>query len=252
MAEWHEADAWWAEMKDVLFPQEKWEEARPQAEAVLALAGVTAPARVLDMPCGTGRHSLAFARLGYTVTGVDRTADYVAEARHTAADEGLDATFVVADMRHFRQENAFDLAVNLYTSFGYFIDPAEDVAVLRNFHASLRPGGVLVLEMVGKEVLARIFRAREWLELADGTLFLQERQIAEDWTWLEGRWVLIAPDGRRREQFFEHRIYGASDLKRALKEAGFATVAIYGGLEGLAYDEEALRLVAVAYKEGDS
>jgi SAM-dependent methyltransferase len=248
MSEWHETDAWWAQAETLLFPADKWAQAPAQVEAVLALAGVTAPARVLDMPCGTGRHSLAFARLGYAVTGVDRTGSYIEDARQEAREAGLDAEFVVGDMRKFRHPDAFDLAVNLYTSFGYFEDPAEDLAVLDNFHASLRPGGVLVMEMVGKEVLARIFQAREWLELDDGTLFLQERQVNRDWTWLEGRWIMIGPDGGRQEQFFEHRIYGASDLKWALTTTGFGEVTIYGGLEGLAYDQHALRLVAVARK----
>ena len=248
MARWHEEDEWWARAKRLLFPAGKWEQAPAQVEAVLALAGVTAPARVLDMPCGTGRHSLALARLGHEVTGVDRTAAYVEEARRQAAEEGLAAEFVVGDMREFRRPGTFDLAVNLYTSFGYFDDPEEDVAVLRNFYASLRPGGVLVMEMVGKEILARTFQARDWQELDDGTLFLQERQLEREWTWIEVRWILVAPDGRRREQRFEHRIYGASDLKRALATAGFGEVTIYGGLEGLDYDQHALRLVAVARK----
>ena len=248
MRKWHEEDRWWAEAKTLLFPADKWAQAPAQVDAALALAGVTVPVRVLDMPCGTGRHSLALARLGYNVTGVDRTASYVEEARQQAQEEKLDAEFVVGDMRQFRRPGAFGLALNLYTSFGYFDDPEEDVAVLQNFHASLRPGGTLVMEMVGKEVLARIFQAREWLELEDGSLFLQERQLDRDWTWLEGRWILVSPDGRRQEQFFQHRIYGASDLKRVLAAAGFDEVAIYGGLEGLAYDQNALRLVAVARK----
>jgi hypothetical protein len=77
---------------------------------------------------------------------------------------------------------------------------------------------------------------------------LQERQLARDWAWLQGRWIVITPDGQRREQFFEHRLYGASDLQRALEKAGFRDVEIYGGLEGIGYDQDALRLVAVARK----
>lgn len=248
MARWHDEDSWWEQAQELLFSDRQWEQASAQASAVLALTGLTPPLRLLDMPCGPGRHSLAFARLGCTVTGVDRTAAYIEEARRRAAAADLEATFVVGDMRHFRQPDSFDLAVNLNTSFGYFDDPEEDLAVLRNFHASLRPGGTLLLEMMGKEVLARIFQAREWEEFEDGTLFLQERQIDRDWTWLEGRWILLRPDGRHREQFFEHRLYGASDLKRVLHVTGFAEVEIYGGLEGLDYDQDALRLVALARK----
>ena len=157
MAEWHEDDEWWLATKDSLFSSRHWQQAPEQVDAVLALAGVPTPARVLDMPCGTGRHSLAFARLGHSVTGVDRTAAYLEDARREAETDDLEVEFVLEDMRHFRRAAAFDLATNLYTSFGYFDDPEEDVVVLRNFYTSLRPGGALVMEIVGKEVLARIF-----------------------------------------------------------------------------------------------
>ena len=76
-------------------------------------------------------------------------------------------------MREFVRPEAFDAAINLFTSFGYFEDPAEDLQVAKNLFHSLKPGGALVMDLVGKEVLSRIFLPRDWQELADGSLFLQ-------------------------------------------------------------------------------
>jgi SAM-dependent methyltransferase len=142
---------------------------------------------------------------------------------------------------------AFDAAINLFTSFGYFEDPAEDRQVVDNLFRSLRPGGALVMEMMGKEVLARIFRRSDWQELPDGTLYLQERAVTRDWSWIENRWILIK-GGQRREFEVGHRLYDGVALKALLLDAGFESVTLYGALAGVPYDTDARRLVAVARK----
>jgi SAM-dependent methyltransferase len=244
MATWHEQDEFWETVP--MFTQKLLDIAPEQVEAILALAGIQPGAAILDLPCGVGRHSLELARRGYCVTGVDRTAAYLQIARDRAAAEGLAVELVQDDMRHFVRPGAYDLALNLFTSFGYFEDPAEDRRVAENLYRSLKPGGALIMEMMGKEVLARIFLPHDWQELPDGTFYLQERKVARDWTWLENRWILLRPDGRRREYAVNHRVYDGAGLKALLLETGFSEVTLYGGLAGEPYDTEARRLMAVA------
>jgi SAM-dependent methyltransferase len=247
MADWHEEDAFWETVP--MFGEEHWQKAPEQVEQVLALTGVQPGARVLDMPCGVGRHSLELARRGMHVTGVDRTAAYLATAHERAAAEGLDAEWIQDDMRCFCRPAAFDLAINLWTSFGYFEDPAENERVLANLSQSLKPGGALVMEMLGKEVLARVFVPRDWQEMPDGSLFLMERAISRDWTWIDNRWILVK-EGRRTDYHVSHHLYDGAGLSSMLRAAGLAEVAVYGGLDGSAYDTQARRLVAVARKTG--
>ncbi len=248
MEAWHDHDEWWEATAKIMFQARAWELAPQQVEQALALAAFEPPVRVLDMPCGVGRHALELARLGCPVTAVDRTGAYLEQARQRADDLGLRIEFVQADMREFQRPEAFDLAINLFTSFGFFEDEADDLRVLGNLYASLRPGGALVMDMAGKEVLARKFVPHDWRELEDGTLLLEERTINQDWTWLESRWILINKDGEQREYPLSLRVYGASDLRRALEATGFGQVRIYGDLAGAPYDHTAQRLVAVARK----
>jgi len=231
-----------------MFSEQHWESAPGQVAAVVELLGIEAGAAVLDLPCGVGRHSLELVRRGFRVTGVDRTAAYLETAREKATAEGLGLELIQADMRVFVRPHAFDAAVNLFTSFGYFEDPAEDRQVAENFFRSLRPGGALAMEMMGKEILARIFSPRDWQQLADGSLFLQERDVARDWTWVCNRWIVVGPDGQRYEYTLGHRLYDGAGLRALLLEAGFASVDLYGSLEGAPYDRGAQRLVAVARK----
>lgn len=247
MIVWHEDDRFWETMAPVMFNQQRLEATPAEVDSVIRLLELSPGAHILDLCCGPGRHALEMARRGFRVTGVDRTSAYLEQARQQAAAKGLDIEFVLADMRAFRRPEAFDGAVNLYTSFGYFEDPDDDLQVIRNLYTSLKPGGRLVMEMMGKEILARIFREWDWHRNEDGTLLLEERKIRDGWDWIETRWILIDRT-ERGEYTFGHRLYSGAELAALLREAGFASVTLYGGLAGGPYDNTAQRLAAVAQK----
>jgi SAM-dependent methyltransferase len=245
--QWHEDDTFWATFGPTMFTQERWEATPAEIDRLIALASPQPGAAVLDLACGPGRHSLELARRGFTVTGVDRTAAYLDNARSFAAEEGLTVEWVLEDMRAFVRPEAFDAAINLFTAFGYFDDPADNETVAANLCRSLRPGGVLVMELVGKEIIARIFRERDWREEPDGTLLLEERRIDSGWGSIANRWILIHGT-ERREYRFSHRLYSATELATLLRRAGFSSAEAYGGLDGSPYDDIARRLVIVARK----
>jgi SAM-dependent methyltransferase len=243
---WHEDDRFWRETLPILFPESRIDEAEKEIEQLLCLAGIPSGAAVLDLCCGIGRHSLELARRGFRVTGVDRTRMYLDLAAAGAKRNGLSVELVQEDMRRYRRTESFDAVINLFTSFGYFEDPRDDEKVLDNVYTSLRPGGVLVMQLMSKEVLARIFRPRDWHE-QDGVLVLEERKVRNGWSWIETRWTLIS--GRQRVDLdLSHRLYAASELDALLRERGFREAVSYGDFGGSAYDEKADRLVIVASK----
>ena len=138
----HGPDSIWALARDAIFPPSAFDAGPLQVAAILGLAGVTDDVDILDMPCGPGRHALPLARVGHRVVGVDATPSYLDEIR-PRIDEDMRLELVEADMRTFARDDAFDLALNLYHSFGYFEDEADDRRVLANLRRSLRPGGTL-------------------------------------------------------------------------------------------------------------
>ena len=189
---------------------------------------------------------MEFARRGFRVTGVDRTKRYIEAAGAAARSEGLAVELVQANMRDFQRPASFDLALNLFTSFGYFADAAEDLQVLRNLHASLTPGGIALMEMAGKEILAQGFEPRAWHRHAERDEFLLEERIVHDgWSTLENHWIWIR--GSEQKEFaWTIRIYSGAELRGLLFEAGFSAVQLYGSLAGIPYDQDAERLVVVA------
>ncbi len=244
---WFDDDTFWETLEGFLFSQFRSSDLTPQeADQILALVSPPPGAAVLDLCCGPGRHVLEFARRGFRVTGVDRTRRYIEAARAAAMSEGLTAELVQADMRDFRRPAAFDLALNLFSSFGYFAEGAEDLQVLRNLHASLKPGGSVLMEMVGKEILAQGFETRTWHRHDEGDEFLlEERAVQDGWNSIENHWIWIR--GSEQKAFaWTIRIYSGAELSALLLEAGFSSVQLYGSLGGTPYDQDAERLVVVA------
>lgn len=243
---WHEDDEFWQQMAGKIFSPRHWEGASSGVERMVALMALQPDAAILDLCCGPGRHSLELARRGFRVTGVDRTKVYLDQARIQAAKEGLELELVQDDMRAFRRGEAFDGAINIYTSFGYFEDPTEDRQVLINVHDSLKPGGVLLMEMSGREVVARTWQEREWNEV-DGVIYLEERKVRPGWGWIDNRWIVLKGN-ERRDFALSIRLYSATELHGLLMGVGFSSVQLFGDLRGSPYDHTARQLVALARK----
>jgi len=244
--EWFQDEEFWRELYPYMFPAERFAAAGEQVEQILALAG-TDGNKVLDLCCGPGRHAVEFAKRGWEVTGVDGSPFLLDRARERGTEAGVNVEWVLEDMRRFRRPRAFDLACSIFTSFGYFPEEEDDLRVLQNVKESLRDGSVFVMELIGKEFLARNWKDSIVTDFPDGCLLLQRPQVRENWRRIENEWVLVK-DGRSRSFRFEHTIYSGRELKDRLAACGFQDVRLYGGLEGSMYGLDARRLVAVARK----
>jgi SAM-dependent methyltransferase len=245
-SDWYANEAFWKWSFGFMFPQKRFDNAPNEVDQLTKLSGV-GHGRVLDLACGPGRHSVEFARRGFEVTGVDRSAFLLNHAHRYARSEGLAVEWLEDDMRRFRRPATFDLALSLYTSLGFFDRPEDNQAVLENLQVSLKSGGRCVLDVLGREALARKFLPSEVKELEGGGLLIQRRAVTDDWTRIRTEWIEIR-DAVVERFGFPLWIYSGSDLRRMLLEAGFGTVTLYGSFEGTPYNVEANRLVAVATK----
>jgi SAM-dependent methyltransferase len=140
------------------------------ARFVDALIGRLRPAtgaNALDLGCGAGRHARQLASHGLHVTGLDLSEASIRTAKSFEHD-GL--RFASHDMRHPFGIGAFDYLFNLFTSFGYFEEPAEHLTVIRNMAESLRTGGRLVLDYLNVRYAAAHETPAEVVE-RDGTRY---------------------------------------------------------------------------------
>lgn len=248
MPEWYKNESFWKETYDFLFPETLFEQSRDQIEKVLELIdfkGIT----ILDLCCGPGRCAIELARKDYRVTGVDLSAYLLDKAKTRSQSESFQIEWVQEDMRRFTRPGSFDLVLNMFTSFGYFENKNDDLKVLENIFISLKPGGVLIIDVMGKERLARIFQPTMSTALQDGRVIVQRPEIYEDWTRVKNTWTIIR--GEHAQTFtFDHTVYSGQELKERLEQTGFEKIKLYGSLEGSAYDANAQRLIIVGRKRG--
>jgi SAM-dependent methyltransferase len=240
--DWFEDDEFWRELFPVMFPAERFDAAAQQVEQILKLTGVENGA-VLDLCCGPGRHAHELARRGFAVTAVDRSQFLLEQAKAGGTSQLIE--WVQQDMREFRRSDTFDLACNLFTSFGYFESDADNMRVLRNVRESLKPHGVFIMELLGKERLARTWQSAICTDHPGGVTLLQRPKILDDWSRVENEWLLLK-DGGSRTFRFKHWVYSGRELKDRLLLAGFAKVELFGDLAGSPYGLDASRLIAVA------
>ena len=246
--EWFDDEGFWRLLYPFMFGPERFVAAVSEVDQALSLTRPRGKV-ALDLCCGPGRFAIPLARRGYRVTGVDRTRFLLDKARARGRRAGLGVEWVLADMRDFVRPETYHVVFNLFTSFGYFDARDEDVAVLRNVYRSLRPGGVLLMDMTGKETLARVFQPTTSELLPDGSRLVQVHEVFDGFSRVRNEWILIRK-GRARSFRFHHTVYSGQELVDRLMAVGFAEVRLFGSLRGEEYGVDAMRLVAVARKPG--
>jgi SAM-dependent methyltransferase len=244
--EWFDNDAFWRDTYPFMFPPKRFEDTPEQLKQVLALTKPKGKA-VLDLCCGPGRFSIPLAKRKFKVTGVDRTKFLMDKAKARAIAEKVNIEWVFQDMRDFIRPNSFDLALSMFTSFGYFDNKSEDMLVLGNIFASLRPGGVFLIDIVSKEQLGKIFESTVSAVLPDKTRVVLCHEIIDNWTRTQNEWIFIK-NGKAKSYKFHHTIYSGQELIDRMEKVGFVDIRLYGNLAGDKYGYGSQRLIAVGLK----
>ena len=244
--EWFDDDAFWRETFPFIFSEKRLGLADEIIGKVLKLTQLKAKS-ALDLCCGPGRFAIALAQRGFSVTGVDRTKYLLDRARARARAARVQVEWVQQDMRDFVRREAYDFVLSMFSSFGYFEVRDEDAIVLGNIFESLRPGGMLLIDLFGKETLAKAFQNALAETLPDGTMLVQQPRIVDGWNRIVTDWTVIRK-GRARKFTFQINLYSGQELRQAMERAGFADVKLYGNLDGDPYASNAMRLIAVGRK----
>jgi len=241
---------WWRALFNSPIYFELYEEAdtrKAVAEVgdLLRLLRLAPPARVLDVPCGYGRHAIELARRGFAVTGVDASEVQIARGREKAAAAGVRVDLRVMDARALEFDAEFDLVINMFLSFGYFETDDEHLAMLWGIARALRPGGRFLMEFWNREYEIRYFD-RYQVDRAGAVVEVEEWEFDH----LRGRlnWTNTAflPDGRRESWWHSIRAYTVVEMRTLFERAGLRLEAVYGGLGGEPYSIESENAVFVA------
>ena len=244
---WFSDEWFWETYGPLMFDETRLSATPSEADGIIKLSGMGPEAEVMDCCCGMGRHTVELASRGCRMTGVDLSEGYLKKARQEALRRKVAVDWIRMDVRDLSFRNRFDGIISMFTSFGYFDDPEDDLLLLKKLRTALKPGGCLLMEMAGKEVLARDFEERVWFE-REGMTILLEYAVDLNWTELHNRW-LFYKEGKMTEYSFRHRIFSAAEMAALLWQAGFGTIDIYGDFQGGPYDHTAKQLILVAHTD---
>ncbi len=243
---------WWESYFDAQYLLEYepiFSPARDRADVarLIEILGLPAGERLLDVPCGQGRHAHLLAEAGFDVTGLDFSKHLldIARARGTASN----LRYVRGDMRALpaKWTGRFAAVLNLFTSFGFFLDPVDDVRVVREFARVLRPDGALIWHGGSRDGVMARFLSRDWWKSADGTMVAHERAFdpLSGVLTIRSHW-----SGKRASGEREHRIrlYTASRLAEMCQSAGLIVEEAFDGWSGTPLSRRASEMLLVARK----
>lgn len=243
---------WWQdffELPDCLrlgaFPDE-WE-TRWEVECLLRLLKPGPSDLILDACCGHGRHTLPLAAAGLRVVGLDRSRRLTRRAERTRHRRGLPGLIVRGDVRQIPFREAFTLVLNLFNSFAYLDDPADDGRVLAEMARCLRPGGRLLLETRNKDFQLACVPFHQVTRLADGGQALVECDFDAASRRLCSRWTrLTAP----KEPYAESaiRLYSPDEFVDLFRAAGLRVLDLYGDYDGQPFLDTHRKLLILAEK----
>ncbi len=202
-------------------------------------------ARLLDIACGRGRHSVYLNKKGYDVTGIDLSVSSIRFAQQFENDK---LRFFVHDMRYLFYINYFDFAFNLFTSFGYFESEKDHVNALKIFRKSLKKEGIFVLDYFNSEKILRNLSPQE-VKHVDGIDFYISKKVSEKKIIKS-----ISFEHKNKDYSFKEEVMAFSlhDFERMFKKSGFKIVHIFGDYSLASYDESRSdRLILVCSKADD-
>ncbi|HJU68669.1 MAG TPA: methyltransferase domain-containing protein [Gemmatimonadaceae bacterium] len=225
------------------------EKDRREIARLIEVMGLPVGARILDVPCGQGRHAHLLAEAGYDVHGVDLSRDLLALAVERGTGRSL--RYTRADMRRLPKAWAsrFDAVINLFTSFGFFLEPADDARVIGEFARVLKPGGLLVWHGGSRDGVMAKFLDRDWWTTRDGTVIGHERSFdpLSGVMTVRSTWRGPRTSGEREHRI---RLYTATRLAELCRDVGLIVAEAYDGWRDRPLSRRSSEMLLLARKEG--
>jgi len=180
---------------------------------------------ILDLCGGQGRHALELSRRGFiNVTVLDYSRYLVEQGNKSARQEGLRTNFVQGDARYpgFRQQS-FQFIIVMASSFGYFVDEAEDKKIVQEGYRLLRPGGTFLLDLPDRDYLMKNFKPFSRHKLNDDIIVERERELVDDIIFSRET-VMSGNRNHIRTKTYCTRLYSPEKITQLLSSIGFSRI----------------------------
>jgi len=211
-------------------------------ESVLSKKGT-----ILDLCCGTGRHSIILHKRGWKAIGLDLSKNLLTIAKQRMKEERAEFPLVRADMRHFPfRKHVFDAVICMFTSLGYLPSESEDIKSFKEIRRTLRKDGEFLLDVMNKDHLVRVFQEREWAEY-EPFYMLEKRSLDLSASRLISQWTIIRKDTKEVISLQHNlRLYSLQAVKQMLNEARLKVTKVNGGYDKKEFSSDSSRMIVTA------
>jgi SAM-dependent methyltransferase len=222
------------------------EDARNLINLIQRSIDISTKCKALDIACGAGRHAIELARRGFDVTGFDLSGFLISEAKKDADranEKNLKLRFLIKDMRYFNFKGSFDIALNIFTSFGYFDNDDENFSVIENAKKSLKTNGYFIFDFLNKDYLVKNIVPYSRKKIGED-LVIQKRRIGNGFIKKE-----ITIKSNCRENKFDEvlRLYDYEELRSAFNKFGLRITHSFGDYWGNKFSiKNSERLIFIA------
>jgi 2-polyprenyl-3-methyl-5-hydroxy-6-metoxy-1,4-benzoquinol methylase len=188
--------------------------------------------RVLDLACGSGRHSLELVRQGFEVVGADISPELLEIARRDAERDGLEAAFVEADLRDLEFDAEFDIVLSLNDgAIGYLETEAENLRTFEVISRSLKPGGKHLMQLPNILYAREHLPQKSWISGSSMIELVEHRWNKSD-KYMEGAMIPIR-FGEMLDELkpieFRQRLYTVEELTEIMSSVGMELVRVFHG-----------------------
>ncbi|CAD0005608.1 class I SAM-dependent methyltransferase [Flavobacterium chungangense] len=204
----------------ILYKDRNYREAQIFMDNLTHYLNLPEKAKVLDLACGKGRHSIYLNQLGYTVLGADLSENSIAEASKNS-NETLH--FKVHDMRE-PFEDKFDAIFNLFTSFGYFESDDDNLTTLKAIKESLSEYGFAVIDFMNVNQVIETLVPEE-VKTVDGIDFNIKRYVEDGHIFKE---IDFEDQGKKFHFTEKVKALTLKDFQDLMDEAGIYLLDIFG------------------------
>lgn len=200
---------------------------------------------LLDAPCGSGRHMQYLASLGFNVVGFDLSMPFLLQAKKNLSNINSEPLLFRSDIRSLRLKRKFDCILNLFTSFGYFLDDDENFAFPKNAYDLLNINGYFVLDYINKNYLTQNLKAFSSKEIS-GLKVEEVREISQDRVIK----TIKISQGSKSKLFYESvKLYSKDFILERMRSFGYSLILLFGDYEGNSFNEETSeRLIMIFQK----
>lgn len=218
-------EKWYASWFDspyyhILYKDRDYEEAELFVDNITQYLNLPEDAKVLDLACGKGRHSVYLNKIGYNVTGADLSENSI---NHARKHQNETLNFEVHDMRNPLKEK-YDAILNLFTSFGYFESAGDDIKTLQAIHDSLTETGFAVIDFMNvNHVLKNLVNSD--VKTVEGIDFYLKRKHVDGYIIKE---ISFEDQGQSYHFSEKVRAYTLSDFEQMMEEAGIYLLDTFG------------------------